>query len=478
VNSSRDKLEPLLRDALARHVPGFRSLTDFDRLSGGASQETYRLVVETESGERRLAMRRAAGGAWSSDGAGSLGRPGLTGEALLMQTARLAGVPEPEVLGIFEESDGLGNGFVMEWLDGETLGKRIVQSEELAGIRPKLARQCGEILARIHAIDVAGMPVASHLEIIEPRSFVEQSWDTYKSLETPQPMLDYTARWLIEHLPESPRSTLVHNDFRNGNLMIGPDGVRAVLDWEIAHIGDPMRDLGWICTNSWRFGNSALPVGGFGDYEELFAGYESVSGQSVDREHVKFWEVFGSFWWGMVCLSMVGIYRSGIDRSVERAAIGRRTSEGQVDCVNLLIPGRVDLIEPAERSSTLDMPSLDELTASVRDFLREDVMGATRGRVSFHARVAANSLDIVLRQHASGSEHRRREQAGLARLLDSDDEIEPLRWRLVEALRDGSMPLDEPGLADHLRSQVVNQLAIDQPRYSGFRTALADSRGD
>jgi len=478
VSDEREKLETLLHDALARHLPGFRSLTDFDRLSGGASQETYRLVVETEGGKRQLAMRRAAGGTWSREGAGHLGRPGLTGEALLMQTARAAGVPEPEVLGIFDESDGLGNGFVMEWLDGETLGKRIVQSEELAGVRPKLARQCGEILARIHAIDVEGTPVANHLESTDPRSFIEQTWETYKSLETPQPMLDYTARWLMEHLPDSPRTTLVHNDFRNGNLMIGPDGVRAVLDWEIAHIGDPMRDLGWICTNSWRFGNSALPVGGFGGYDDLFAGYDSVSGQSVDPEHVKFWEVFGSFWWGTVCLGMVGIYRSGLDRSVERAAIGRRSSEGQVDCVNLLIPGRVDLIEPAEQDSNLDMPRLDELTASVRDFLREQVMGATRGRVSFHARVAANSLDIVLRQQASGPEHRLRERAGLGELLGSDDEIEPMRWRLVEALRDGSMPLDEPGLTDHLRSHVVNQIAIDQPSYSGFRTALANARSD
>jgi len=289
-------------------------------------------------------------------------------------------------------------------------------------------------------------------------------------------MLDYTARWLIDHLPDNPRTTLVHNDFRNGNLMIGPDGVRAVLDWEIAHIGDPMRDLGWICTNSWRFGNSGLPVGGFGHYEDLFAGYEAVSGRPVDWEHVKFWEVFGSFWWGMVCLSMVGIYRSGLDKSVERVAIGRRTSEGQVDCANLLIPGPVDLIEPDDETSGLDMPRLDELTSSVRDFLRDEVMSATRGRVSFMARVAANSLDIVLRQQASGEEHRRREHAGLEALLDSKGDIETLRWRLVEALRDGSMPLDKGGLADHLRGCVVNQVAIDQPRYSGFRTALDESR--
>ena len=73
----------------------------------------------------------------------------------------------------------------------------------------------------------------------------------------------------------------MHNDFRNGNIMVSPaSGVVAVLDWEIAHIGDPMRDLGWICTNSWRFGRSELPVGGFGSYADLFRGYETRLGQA------------------------------------------------------------------------------------------------------------------------------------------------------------------------------------------------------
>ena len=73
----------------------------------------------------------------------------------------------------------------------------------------------------------------------------------------------------------------MHGDFRHGNLIIGPDGVRAVLDWELAHTGDPMEDLGWICVNSWRFGEIDKPVGGFGTREELFAGYEAA-GRRVD----------------------------------------------------------------------------------------------------------------------------------------------------------------------------------------------------
>ena len=115
---------------------------------------------------------------------------------------------------------------------------------------------------------------------------------------------------------------------------------------------------------------------------------------------------------------------------------------------------------------------VDELALGARDLLRDDVMAASHGRPQFLARVAANALDIVLRELAIGPEHHRRERERLCALLGDDDELEPLRWRLVKALRDGSMQLGSPELAAHLRATVVNQVAIDQPRYSGFRAAV------
>jgi aminoglycoside phosphotransferase (APT) family kinase protein len=463
--------ETRLAAALRRKIPGCETLVSAERLSGGASQETYRLVIRGRDSERKLAMRRAPGGVESVR---APGHPGLATEALLMRVARAAGVPEPEVYAVFEPGDGLGDGFVMQWLDGETLGARIVRSDALAGVRPKLTFECGQILARIHAIDLAATGLDKLLDPMGPAAFVEQTWERYKLLNTPQPMIDYTGRWLQEHLPTKPRSTLVHNDFRNGNFMVGPRGVVAVLDWEVAHVGDPMRDLGWICTNSWRFGRSDLPVGGFGEYADLFRGYESESGLEVDPAHVKFWEVFGSFWWAVGCLGMAEHYRTGPDKTVERPGIGRRSSECQIDCVNLLIPGRPALVEGEPFSSTLDMPRTDELVVSVRDFLRGDVMAATEGRTNFLARVAANSLDIVLRELAVGAKQRELEMARLQRLLGANDDLEALRWRLVHALRDGSMRLDAAGLAEHLRETVANQVAIDQPGYSGLKTALAN----
>ena len=241
---------------------------------------------------------------------------------------------------------------------------------ELDIIRPTLARKSGEVLAKIHAIDLEETGLTRYLDAITPAEYVEQTWARYRDFETAQPMIDYTGRWLVDNVPDEYWPSLVHNDFRNGNIMFDQQGIVAVLDWEVAHIGDPMRDLGWICTNSWRFGRSDLPVGGFGDYEDLFAGYESVSGKEVDRDRVRWWEVFGSFWWGIGCLGMAEHYRTGPDKTVERPAIGRRSSECQVDCVNLLIPGNVELVATETEHGSNEMPRMEELLVSVRDFVR------------------------------------------------------------------------------------------------------------
>ena len=468
-----ESFETKLEAVLKQHLPDCRKLLSAERLSGGASQETYRLKIAGVDGAARLlALRRVPGGQdRGHDGNRVTYYPGLAAEAMLMQSAKAAGVPEPDVHYVLRKADGLGEGFIMSWLEGEALGARIVRSPDLAEIRPKLAYECGQILARIHSIDLAASGLDQHLHTLTPEEYVHNTWDRYKAFNTPQPMIDYAGRWLLDHLPEGLEMALVHNDFRNGNLMISPQGVVAVLDWEVAHIGDPMRDLGWICTNSWRFG-SDLPVGGFGGYDDLFAGYQSITGRKVDAERVKFWEVFGSFWWAIGCLGMAEHYRTGPDNTVERPAIGRRSSECQVDCVNLLIPGPVTLVEPAEGRDD-EMPRVDELLVSVRDFLHGDVMAETEGRTNFMARVAGNSLDIVLRDQALGPEHRSLERQRLEALFVTSGNLEELRWQLVNALRLGEIELDHPGLAEHLRQSVVNQIVIDQPKYSGFRNAVS-----
>ena len=360
----------------------------------------------------------------------------------------------------------------MEWLSGETLGSRIARSPDFDNIRPQLAEQCGRELAKIHSIDLDRAGLRGRLPVLSPAEYLEQTWGRYREWNTPQPMIDFTARWLEENLPQGNEYRLVHNDFRNGNLMVDPnDGLQAVLDWETSHIGDPMRDIGWICTNSWRFGQRHLTVGGFGELDDLIKGYETEAGRTVDRDVVRFWEVFGSFWWAIGCLGMTDQYRSGPDATVERPAIGRRSSECQVDCVNLLIPGEVQLLPSTSPERQSDMPRLDELLTSVRDFLHGEVMSNTAGRTNFLARVAGNSLDIIGRELSIGPELLDRERTLLSDLLGKSGKVDELRWELVHQLRSRNMDLDRPDLHTYLRESVVNQVAIDQPKYSGFQFA-------
>ncbi|MCJ9735760.1 phosphotransferase family protein, partial [Bradyrhizobium sp. PRIMUS42] len=260
---------------------------------------------------------------------------GLAAEAQLMQLAFEAGVPSPRVMHVLVPEDDLGTGFIMQRVEGETIARKILRDDEFATARPLLARQIGGILAGLHRLPKDKLPELRSRGATQEIAEFERD---YRSLNWPKPVFELALRWLRDHDPgPSAETTLVHGDFRNGNLIIGADGVRAVLDWELAHLGDPMEDLGWVCVNSWRFGEIDKPVGGFGSREELFAGYEAA-GRKVDQARVKFWEVMGTLRWGIMCGGMMQRFREGPDHSMERAMIGRRASETEIDLLRLLAP--------------------------------------------------------------------------------------------------------------------------------------------
>ena len=138
-------------------------------------------------------------------------------------------------------------------------------------------------------------------------------------------------------MPPPEAATIVHGDFRTGNLMIDPAaGLTAVLDWELAHIGDPAEDIGWLCVNSWRFGAVGHRAGGFGGLDELLEAYAAAGGTPPSEAHVSYWQMLGSLKWAVMCLTMYEIFRSGADPSLERAAIGRRVSECEADLLALM----------------------------------------------------------------------------------------------------------------------------------------------
>jgi aminoglycoside phosphotransferase (APT) family kinase protein len=325
--------EGAVRDALAALAPRLRPLgrtiSGLTRLSGGATQEIWRFDLETADGPKRLIMRRAPGG----DRLTELG-VGLNVEAQLIAAARGRGVAVPEVHHTLAPEDGLGHGFIMEFVAGEVLGGRIVKAASLARARDTLAYSCGRILARIHSIDPNDFP---SLAVQTPADLIAQWRAAYGRDSIRRPVFDLAFHHLSAGCPPPPaKARLVHGDFRNGNLIVGPEGVRAVLDWELAHVGDPMEDLGWLCVNSWRFGHMEKPVGGFGEYEDLYAGYEAAAGVRIDRAMAKWWEMFGTLRWGVICASSLAAFR-GINPSVERAMIARRASETEIDLLGLMV---------------------------------------------------------------------------------------------------------------------------------------------
>ena len=143
-----NSLAPCLR-------PGASGVSSLQRLSGGASQETWSFVVQAPAQpDLPLVLRRAPEGAAER----AAGNVSLQAEAQIIEQAARAGVPVPAVPLVLQPAMGLGAGYVMQHVAGETLGRRIVDDTRLAGARAQLARQCGQALARIHAIDAARLP--------------------------------------------------------------------------------------------------------------------------------------------------------------------------------------------------------------------------------------------------------------------------------------------------------------------------------
>jgi aminoglycoside phosphotransferase (APT) family kinase protein len=326
-----EMIEAELGRCVASWVPGATGVAGAEKLSGGASQETWSFDILHPDGNIGAILRRAPTGYGASPSRAA----GLDAEATLMQLAHDAGLPSPKVMHVLRPQDQLGIGFVMQRIAGETIARKILRDEQFAPARPLLARRLGEVAAGIHKLDASKLPGLRRMSAAKEIADLDRE---YRSFNWPRPVFELALRWLSERDPgPSDEVTLVHGDFRHGNLIIGPDGLRAVLDWELAHLGDPMEDLGWICVNSWRFGEIDKPVGGFGSREDLFAGYEAA-GRRVDPDRVMFWEVMGTLRWGVMCCGMMQRFRAGPDHSMERAMIGRRSSETEIDLLRLLVP--------------------------------------------------------------------------------------------------------------------------------------------
>jgi aminoglycoside phosphotransferase (APT) family kinase protein len=379
-------------------------------------------------------------------------------EAAAMVAARTAGVPAPELYDHGADALGPGRAYLlMERLDGETIPRRLLRDDAYTAVRPRLARRLGEVLAQIHQVAPDCVPGLPRVDALS------EAIGLYEDFGEPRPALEVGLRWLAQHQPPPSADALVHGDFRTGNLIVGTGGLRGVLDWELAHRGDPMLDLGWLCTKAWRFG-SASPVGGFGTRADLMAGYAEGGGIPPDEATQRWWELYGTVRWALLCRRQAARYLSGAEPSIELAVLGRRVCEQEYDVLlglGYAAPWKItDPLEGAAgpASAPHDRPTGPGLLYAVREFLTTDVAVADP-RLAFPARVAANALRIAEREALLAAGHARDHRARLAALGCADDA------ELCAAIRDGSLDHRFDDVIAAVRAMTVDKLAVANPAH-------------
>jgi aminoglycoside phosphotransferase (APT) family kinase protein len=299
---------PELEDRLGGPVESMRLLP------GGASKEAW----EVETGGGRLLVRRAAGGVIHDD------TLTLEHEFRVLEAAAEAGVRVPRPVAYLGSLGGR-DAFAMEFVEGETIGRRIVRSPP-AGLPLELADE----LAKIHAIEPARLPFLGGGDLLDR---FERELDT---IGEPHPAIEYGLWWLREHEPEPLPAVVSHGDFRIGNVAVGPDGLVALLDWEFAHLADPREDASWPLVRAWRFGNDGLRLGGIDELEPYLERYAQRTGLELEAGDLDWWEILGNLKWAVGALRQARRHLTGQDRSVEYAVLGRLAAEMEYELLDLI----------------------------------------------------------------------------------------------------------------------------------------------
>jgi aminoglycoside phosphotransferase (APT) family kinase protein len=415
------------------------------QLSSGASRETW--ALRTDAHGELIAQL---------EGPAQEGRPA---QAPVLRAAAASGVPVAAVIAAGADDGVLGMRWtVTQALTGTTDPEAIVAGEGVpAG--GELLDSVAAALAAVHRIpaEEALAPV-----IDDPLAQVREQHD---ALGQPHPVFELAFRELRERPPPERERSFVHGDFRVGNLMVDRDGVRGVLDWELAHLGNPISDLGWLCVPAWRFERQDRPAGGLGTRAQLLDAYGRCSGVRVELEELRWWELFGTLRWGVICEIQAFTHLSGARHSIEHAVIGRRACEVEWDLLGMLSrdePGAsaaAAVGEQAPPTSLHDRPTVDELLQAARRTLGDEVLPLLDGRPAFQLRVTMRTLGIVARELALRSAHERLHADALS-ALDADDDVE-----LAVAICSGRFDGREAELLARLRPIVRAKLEVANPRY-------------
>lgn len=441
-----------IAEILSAHWGAAVSVTNLRRLTGGASRQIWSFDAVHSEGTGGYVLRR--------DPPGHGDAPRMRAEAACLRAARAAGVPVPEVVVAADTAPGLDAPFlIMERLPGESIPRKIQRNEGLSGARTRLAGELGGILARIHAVPVSEVAM---LGTDDPLHVVQ---DLYRSFSEPRPVVEIALRWLNAHRPPAHGKALVHGDFRLGNLLIAGDGTAGVLDWELAHIGDPVEDLGWLCVRAWRFGGDA-PVAGVGTREELLDGYERVARWRPDPKDLHWWEVFGTLRWLVLGRFQAQKHIAGTEPSAELAAIGRRVCESEWDLLRIM--GLVDdVVPPPEPVPAPELPGdlhglpgvADLLDAVIEELGDGIAPSLTDAGAAYRLKICTSLLRVVRREHQIGSGQRVAHSGRLAR-VDCRDEAE-----LALRLRNGGLDMSDPDVHSAVIGAVVERLRVANPRH-------------
>ena len=331
---SPDSLQQRLEAYLGRQLGAPAKVANLERLAGGVSRETWGFdLIKSDPetlADEPLVLRMDSDKAF-------LGGSRETEFHLLRLVARRE-IPVPAVLWCETDPSILGRSFfVMRRVEGEWRVNRLQNDPRLSAARESIADQLAEALASVHEIrpeDVAG--VVTGLPVLPIAEAIRQQEALYRERAVdPHPVLELALEWLNAHLPPEQLLALVHGDFRIGNVIFDESGLRAILDWELAHFGNPLEDVAWVFLRSWRGGRDDLEVGGVASREAFLRAYERASGSSIDRREMRFWDVFAHVSWAIVTLAELGGFLNGLD-NIELASLGRRTVEIEWDLLELL----------------------------------------------------------------------------------------------------------------------------------------------
>lgn len=305
--------------------------------SAGARRANVAFDAEPEGGEARRLVATIVPTA-------AIQLNHVQAEAAVRTLARQRQVPVPEVVAYSTDGSWVGGPFFLsERIEGQTVPRQVLRLIEERGTGDLVAGQLGAAVARFHRIDPADAPEGVlELAAGPPAETALAALETVMGgLLEPRPALTYGLRWLKQHLPPPPPAeSMVHTDIRTGNLIVGEDGLRAILDWEgTRRRGDPMEDVAWLALRMWRFRNDDREIGGFAGLEPFVAAYEEAGGR-FDPDRYRWWKAYGTLKWGLGLAAQAAGHLDGSFRSIVMAASGRRVPEMEWDLLMLTRPDR------------------------------------------------------------------------------------------------------------------------------------------